>query len=695
MSEADSFSSQFCDDEDARRRFQQSVALSHSAAHGRCANVDHVGMVGESAAIHVPRPLHKGRRRTAASGTGAGSDQVKHRRTRSGCFMCRSRRVKCDETRPICDHPAPSKASSSQQKSNRVSEAAPHASSRSSSDDDDDEEQEQPQEQEQQQHRLETIADQDKDGDSIVFSRANSAYTGSREAGSSRLPVLSAPRLTAKRSSESLSREGTRSNSSPAASTAGSISTVAQTHELALALEERANWSHLSLDLQHYLEYFVHNITNHHYSLGNDGDGFFSSILPTMAVKCEPLLYAVVGFAAYHCTIRNPDGQLPTFLRYYNKSVTLLLGTLQRKETQNVLTLVTILQLAAIEEYLGDWVNLMGHQKAAFEIITKIFAPDTIMETAVGRTCLNWYSRYDNYVAIMGGFPTELPREWFNRMAEYNAAQVAAHPDDMRWRIDDRCSRLRVISYDMSMLYARGSRGQISAGDFNREHKRVKNKLLDWKKTWHPALTDAKYLVTDHGCRQPPDPNDIVNPYEPGILFRPPLFTTTLITAEWHSIFIMHLTQSANTSPQQLYAELCQHAYIACQYFESVEFWPLKPKGSLIPLQPCISIAALFLPKDERHNMWIRRKFALLDELGYIHPTTRRIKMAELFGDRSCAHWWLPNGEGLTPVLQSVRAFADERNAAAVNAQQENLREVRHLFAKLELDYKTERGEAQ
>lgn len=59
--------------------------------------------------------------------------------------------------------------------------------------------------------------------------------------------------------------------------------------------------------------------------------------------------------------------------------------------------------------------------------------------------------------------------------------------------------------------------------------------------------------------------------------------------------------------------------------------------------------------------------------------------MAQLFRDPSCERWWLPNDEGFTPILQSVRAFADERNAAAVTAQQESLREVQHIFAKLQL----------
>lgn len=262
----------------------------------------------------------------------------------------------------------------------------------------------------------------------------------------------------------------------------------------------------------------------------------------------------------------------------------------------------------------------MGHQKAAIEIMTQIFEPETVMETAVGRSCLNWYSRYDTYVAIMGGFPTELPREWFDSMTEYSQAQVASCPDSLRWKIDHRSARLRSISYDMSndmsMLYARGSRGQMSMPDFAREHERVTRELQAWRESWDPALMDPDYLVTDFCYRKTPDPGDIVDPCQPGILFKPPLFTTTLIVAEWHSIMIMHLTQAAHVPQSQLILKLGEHAYAACQYFVSVELWPSKPNGSMISLQGCISIAALFLPRDGKHKMWIRRKLACLDILG-------------------------------------------------------------------------------
>ncbi|KAF2113405.1 hypothetical protein BDV96DRAFT_123884 [Lophiotrema nucula] len=48
-------------------------------------------------------PPMGGRMRASLSRRPASGDAVKHRRTRSGCFTCRNRRVKCDETHPICD----------------------------------------------------------------------------------------------------------------------------------------------------------------------------------------------------------------------------------------------------------------------------------------------------------------------------------------------------------------------------------------------------------------------------------------------------------------------------------------------------------------------------------------------------------------------------------------------------------------
>lgn len=90
-------------------------------------------------------------------------------------------------------------------------------------------------------------------------------------------------------------------------------------------------------------------MTHFDYCIPTDADDFFRMILPGVAAHHEPLLNALVGFAAYHRVLQDPRGKLQDFLKYYNKSVTLLLGLLKRKEKYDVATLLTILQLATIE----------------------------------------------------------------------------------------------------------------------------------------------------------------------------------------------------------------------------------------------------------------------------------------------------------------------------------------------------------
>jgi hypothetical protein len=258
----------------------------------------------------------------------------------------------------------------------------------------------------------------------------------------------------------------------------------------------------------------------------------------------------------------------------------------------------------------------MGHQKAAFEILTHIYTPETAMQTSIGRMCLSWYARFDNIVALMGRFPTEIPREWFTTMIAYFQTQMASNPAELRWKIEDRSARLRLISYDMSTLYARGSRKQIAPTDYANEHNFLTAQLEEWKASWDPMLCDQKHLITDFNWQRPLSPDDIVNPYRPGLLYDHPLFNNTVIMMEWHSIVIMHKTQSPNISPEQLFTELGGHAFTVCELFECLEYWPDLPPGTLIAMQPCLAIAGLFLPHQPSNNMWLRRKFALLETQG-------------------------------------------------------------------------------
>jgi len=260
----------------------------------------------------------------------------------------------------------------------------------------------------------------------------------------------------------------------------------------------------------------------------------------------------------------------------------------------------------------------MGHQKAALEIFTKLYTPQSAMQTATGRMIFWWYARYDVFIGIMGGFQTALARSWFTTSVEYCQAKAVEHPSELRWKYEENSAQLRLISMDMSILIHKENRGQITPELFSDEHQFIEKRLIDWRNNWDPALTNPSYFVTDFPNARPLSVDDIVDPFAPNVLYHEPLFPTTMLTAEWNSIMTMHKCQSSTTDRMQLFGDLARHAFGICQIFEAVENWPHSPKGCLIMIQACIAIGALFLPQDDRHRMWSRRKFALLETKGYV-----------------------------------------------------------------------------
>lgn len=271
------------------------------------------------------------------------------------------------------------------------------------------------------------------------------------------------------------------------------------------------------------------------------------------------------------------------------------------------------------QEYLGDWINLMGHQKAAYEILVKLFTPQSAMQSPLARMVVYWYARFDVFVAIMGGFPTMLPQDWFTEYRDYCQAQVSSCVDDdwrLHWKVEKELAQFRIITRAMSVLFARGSRGQIPPQEFAAEHSRLLDQLEGWKASWDPELVDPAYLVTDFSFGQPLNQDDIVDPYVPGNLYKPPKFVTTSLILHWLSMMIMHKCQSPTTNRNQLYRELAGHAFHVCQIFELIERWPGSPRGSLIAVQAPAAISALFVSQDEKHHMWFRRKLALFETKG-------------------------------------------------------------------------------
>jgi hypothetical protein len=62
---------------------------------------------------------------------------------------------------------------------------------------------------------------------------------------------------------------------------------------------------------------------------------------------------------------------------------------------------------------LGDWVNLMGHQKAAHEMLTRLYTPETIVKSDFLLKVVFWYVRFDLFVGFQSVGGAVLSRDWY------------------------------------------------------------------------------------------------------------------------------------------------------------------------------------------------------------------------------------------------------------------------------------------
>jgi hypothetical protein len=259
---------------------------------------------------------------------------------------------------------------------------------------------------------------------------------------------------------------------------------------------------------------------------------------------------------------------------------------------------------------------LLGHQKAAYEILTELYTPQTVMQNEMPRVILSWYMRFDVFAGLMGGFETVLSREWFSYSYNFCQEQVARDPQHLNWKIECALAQHRLVAMDMSTLFAKMAKGEIAYEQFIGENEIISRRIEEWKSKMDPALQDSRYLVTDFTGARPLDPDDIVDPYIPGTIYQDRLWVMNVANIDWLSIDLMHKYQTALIMKTQPSAELGLKAYASCQLFEACEFYPGSPPGTILACQASLGIACLFLPRDETHAMWARRKLATIESNG-------------------------------------------------------------------------------
>jgi hypothetical protein len=227
---------------------------------------------------------------------------------------------------------------------------------------------------------------------------------------------------------------------------------------------------------------------------------------------------------------------------------------------------------------------------------------------------LLWYIRFDLYVGFQSGGESTLGREWYVALHEWYANKSQEKPDDLALKYEERFAHSRLVAKDSADLFAKKAKGLLTDEQFMEELPKLSERVYGLDKDIDPILLDPSDYVKD--LSGTPDPEDIVNPYEPNVIWGGPRWTSNYLLLDMYGIIFMFQIQVAMALRKPFDADLPQKALRIAQIFEAVCEYPKAPPGAIIEAQASLAIAILFLPKDPKTIQWCRRAFARIEASG-------------------------------------------------------------------------------
>lgn len=469
-------------------------------------------------------------------------------------------------------------------------------------------------------------------------------------------------------------------------------------------------------------------MTHYHYAIKVDAEDFIHNELIGLAMQFEPLLYAVVAFAAYHHTVRLPDDQAEfnSFWKYYCKSIIKLRQYLELNKERNDLVLLTVLQLTTFEEYMGDWNSLASHHKAAHGILVSKYTPQTIMETDRGRKIFNWYVRLDVVAGLMAVRDAVLDRSWIAYAYDWHEKRSdLAGPDQLQNKQEFFTKAIELIGHDTAHLFAGASEALTSIDNGQSRNFSIDevmfgvNKLsdrLDKLRRRIQELHDPSLASADQHA-SPHQENSVFASNVP--LFRGALWPLNFVWVDWYAVMILlknsmlailqkaqmilqaqslssfqveHLQQQALT----VLPELSRYSKVQCEIYNAIATSTTAPAGVTIVCYAAIGLSTVFLPKappveNSRYTMWARQQLANFERQGFIWPPHFRKEMANLWGIPEIEDWWLPDGKGKPRIIEEIRAVVVDRTLIAQRNERpgqdsnRDLREIKGVFEMMDL----------
>lgn len=243
------------------------------------------------------------------------------------------------------------------------------------------------------------------------------------------------------------------------------------------------------------------------------------------------------------------------------------------------------------------------------------------MQSETHRKIITWYIRFDLFAGMMSGGSTVLGREWFAACADFYKRQSRDRPNDLGAKFEEYFSASRLRATDVALLFAAATKKSIRDEEFALEAGKIAAEMGSFGHHLETAFTDPSCFVKSFGNTPTPGEDDLFNYREPNFLYGKEWFTMNFVLIDFWAIQLMFQFQLLAAQGQQPTADITDRyltnlALKKCKMFEAIEHYDQAPPGAIMGCQASLGIASLFMPKDKKHQMWCRRKFALIEQRG-------------------------------------------------------------------------------
>jgi hypothetical protein len=258
----------------------------------------------------------------------------------------------------------------------------------------------------------------------------------------------------------------------------------------------------------------------------------------------------------------------------------------------------------------------MSHQKAALTIITTLYTPERMLVHESLRKVFHWYARFDIFIGILSGTATQLDREWFSCQEEFYKQKRKEHPESLAWKYEEKYAWIRLTGYDLRMFMRKKAQGELSDEEFEKGLQGFDEQLKDLHSSLAPALTDPSKRIADISEGRTKAPNDIVDPYEPNVLYGGELYNTNVVLHDLIVFELLYKNQIGEVTGKLDVTGIREVCLKQCQLYEAATLYSGSPPGIRFGMQAGLAFCLLFLRANEQEIWWARKRLAEIETKG-------------------------------------------------------------------------------